>query len=144
MVLYILIFMIIYILIWERLNIPLKVHGATGFQQKSIKGCKLVNCVGRILTMDNLCKWGITIVDWLFLCKASSNNLGDHLLLYYLVARELWSFVFFLFVVKWVKSRTVVDFLACWNGKHGHHANNMIWNSIAPSIMQIIQRKKNS
>ena len=47
-------------------------------------------------------------MDWLFLCKAR-----DHLLLYYLAARVLWSFVFYLFGVKWVKSRSVVDLLAC-------------------------------
>jgi len=45
------------------------------------------------------------------------------ILLHCSIALELWSMVFTLFGIYWVKPKTVVEFLACWQGKFGSHRN---------------------
>jgi hypothetical protein len=44
--------------------------------------------VGNILTLDNLRKRKVIVVDWCCMCKRSGESM-DHLLLYYEIAREL-------------------------------------------------------
>lgn len=45
--------------------------------------------LGKILTMDNLRKMHIIVVDWYCICKMSRETI-DHLLLYCEVTRDLW------------------------------------------------------
>ena len=54
--------------------------------------------LGKLLTMDNLRKRHLIIVDWCYLCKQSGESV-DHLLLHCSMARELWSMAFGLFGV---------------------------------------------
>uniref|UniRef100_A0A2N9J6H2 Reverse transcriptase zinc-binding domain-containing protein n=1 Tax=Fagus sylvatica TaxID=28930 RepID=A0A2N9J6H2_FAGSY len=56
---------------------------------------------GKILTMDNLRKRHICIVDWCCMCKHSGES-PNHLLLHCEMAQSLWSMVFCLFGVVWV------------------------------------------
>lgn len=55
--------------------------------------------LGRILTVDNLIKRKVIIVDWCCMCKRTGETV-DHILLHCDVARELWLFVFSLFGVQ--------------------------------------------
>ena len=57
--------------------------------------------LGKLLTIDNLRKRHLIIVDWCCLCKTSGESV-DHLLLHCSLAWELWSMVFGLFGVCWV------------------------------------------
>ena len=60
------------------------------------------------------------------MCKCN-NETVDHLFLYCLVAMDLWVMVFGLFGVCWVMPKSVVELLAFWQGRFGHHRNGYIW-----------------
>ena len=80
--------------------------------------------MGTILTIGNLCKKKVLILDWCYMCK--SNGVVDHILLYCPIVYELWSMVFTLFGIHWAMPKTVVELLACWQGNFGHHCNGVI------------------
>jgi hypothetical protein len=71
----------------------------------------------KILTLDNLRKGQVIVVDWYCMCKKSGES--DHVLLHCEVARELWNAIFSLFGVEWVIPRRVIELecLVGWNGK---------------------------
>jgi hypothetical protein len=73
--------------------------------------------LGKILTVDNLCK-RVVVVGWCCMCKKIGKSI-DHLLLHCDVAQDLWSAIFTLFDVTWVMLATVLDLLACWRGHLG-------------------------
>jgi hypothetical protein len=50
----------------------------------------------KILTLDNLQKMNVIVVDWYCMCKKSGESI-DHLFLRCEIARELWSSIFYLF-----------------------------------------------
>ena len=52
--------------------------------------------LGKILTIDNLRKRYVLVLDWCYMCKSCGESV-DHLLLYYPIACELWSLVICLF-----------------------------------------------
>jgi hypothetical protein len=68
--------------------------------------------LGKILTLDNLCKRGLIVVNWCCMCKRSGESI-NHLFLHCEVARTLSSVLFTLFGVKWVMNGKVLDLLAC-------------------------------
>jgi hypothetical protein len=54
--------------------------------------------LGKILTLDNLHKRNIIVMELCYLCKASRESI-DHLFMHYMVATELWSMILQLFGV---------------------------------------------
>ena len=69
--------------------------------------------MGKLLTMDNLRRWGYVVVGWCCLCKASG-ELVDHLFLHCPMAVCLWNFVLWSFGVQWVISTGLKEFLFSW------------------------------
>ena len=69
--------------------------------------------VGKILTMNNLWKRHIVVVEWCFMCKMC-RELMDHLLLHCPITYELWYMVFCLFGIHWVMPYKVSELLASW------------------------------
>jgi hypothetical protein len=57
--------------------------------------------LGKILTLDNLRKRHIIVVDWCCLCKKSGETV-DHLLLHCKIASALWNSIFGLFGLAWI------------------------------------------
>ena len=55
----------------------------------------------KILTIYNLCKRRVIIMDWCCMCKLGGESV-NHLLLHCKFAQELWNMVFTLFGVHWV------------------------------------------
>ena len=76
--------------------------------------------LGKIITLDNLCKIGIIVVGWYCMCKHSGESV-NYLLLHCEVAQALWSVLFSLFDVTWVMSRGLTELLACWYGQNGNN-----------------------
>ena len=55
-----------------------------------------IAALGTILTIDNLRKKKVLILDWFCMCKSNGESV-DHLLLHCPIVFELWSMVFTLF-----------------------------------------------
>ena len=47
----------------------------------------------------------------------------------------MWSMMFTMFGVFWVMLKTLVDLLACWQGRFGHHCNGVIWKAVSHCLM---------
>ena len=88
----------------------------------------------RILSVDNLRKRRVIIIDWCYMCKAHGKTV-NHLLLHYTVAQELWSLIFALFGIAWVMPRGVVDLLSCWSDRFGKSEAGAIWKAIPHCLM---------
>jgi hypothetical protein len=70
--------------------------------------------LGRILTLDNLRKMNVIVVDWSYMCKMSGESID---LLHCEVARELWVSIFCLSGVELVMPGKVIELLASWRGE---------------------------
>ena len=73
-----------------------------------------IAALGNIITINNLQKQKILILDWCCMCKRNGESV-DHLLILFPHASDLWSMVFTLFGIYWVMPKmlkTVVELLA--------------------------------
>jgi hypothetical protein len=86
--------------------------------------------LGKILTMENLRRRGIIVVNWCCMCKVDGESV-DHLLLHCPYAKELWDMIFGLFGLQWVMPKTVLDLMYCW---HGSVKGTPCFVSLKPSI----------
>jgi len=81
--------------------------------------------LGKILTLNNLQKRNIIVMEWCYMCKTSGESI-DHLFLHCMVATKLWSTILQLFGVVWVMPRSVKDMLGSWRGQNTNLANDSI------------------
>ena len=84
--------------------------------------------LGKILTMDNLQRRQIILVNWCCMCKNNGESV-NHLLLHCPMPWELCAMVCSLFGVHWVMLARVLDLLSCWQGSLGRHQNGVIWKA---------------
>ena len=102
-----------------------------------------IAALGKCLTIDNLWKMKVCILDWCYMCKCNGESV-DHLFLYCLVVMHMWSMVFGLFGVSWVMLQSVMGLLACWQGRFGHHRNGYIWLIAPHCLLWCLWRERNS
>ena len=95
-----------------------------------------------ILTIDNLVKRNLHLVNSCCLCRCDGETV-DHLLLYCKFANALWSEVFLMFGIQWVMPRMVVSLLCAWENYLGIHSSS-IWNMVPACLMWLIWRKRNT
>jgi hypothetical protein len=98
---------------------------------------------GKILTMDNLRKQKICIVEWCCLCTAGGES-PDYLLLHSTFSQDIWSLVFCLFGISWVMLDKVVDLLACWKGDFGKSQLALVWGAVPHCVMWLLWRERNN
>ena len=100
-----------------------------GFPWKSIRKQKIPSRVAffvwtatlrKCLTIDNLRKRKVWILDWCYMYKRNVESV-DHLFLHCPFALDLWSMVLALLGVSWVMLRIVLGLLWCWQGSLGCH-----------------------
>jgi hypothetical protein len=99
--------------------------------------------LGNLLTIDNLRKRNLIIIDWCCLCKQSGESV-DHLLLHCSLARELWSMVFGLFGVSWVMPCHVLHLWAGWQVSFGDTRNMVVWRMVPHCVMWCLWRERNA
>ena len=102
-----------------------------------------IAALGKCMTIDNLRKRKIWILDWCYMCKCNGESV-DHLFLHCPVAMDLWVMVLGLFGVSWVMPQSVFWFLACWQGRFGRHWNGYIWLIVLLCLTWCIWRERNS
>jgi hypothetical protein len=102
-------------------------HDITHFHWKSILWNKVPLRVtffawsailGKILTMDNLRKRHVIVIDWCYTCK-KNREIVDHPLLYCEIACALWNTIFNNVGLVWVMPSWVVDLYGCWRAQGG-------------------------
>ena len=69
--------------------------------------------LSKILTLGNLRKWQVVVVDRCCMRKRYGESV-DHLLLYCDMAYAIWIAFFSCGGLSWVMPRHVVDLYACW------------------------------
>lgn len=74
--------------------------------------------LGKILTTDNLRKYGIICLDWNQMCM-KDGEYRDNLFLHCEVTKTFWDKIFGCSGISWVMPRKVVDILACSKGIMG-------------------------
>jgi hypothetical protein len=67
--------------------------------------------LGNILTIDNLRKWHVIVMDKCCMCKRNGESTNH--LLHFDVAYAIWIAFFSCFGLSWVMPRRVVDLYAC-------------------------------
>jgi hypothetical protein len=83
---------------------------------------------GKILTLDNLKKKRVIVIDRCYMCKTNGESV-DHLLLHCEVARALWNAIFSRFSLFWVMPLRVVDLFACW-WTGGRSRSAVVWKIV--------------
>ena len=94
--------------------------------------------LGKNITIDNLHRRKVCILDWCFMCKRAGET-GEHLCEY---VRELWSMLFCIFGIHWVMPNKVSALLACWR-RNINTRQNLIWDAIPSCLMWLIWRERN-
>ena len=98
--------------------------------------------LGKILTMENLRKRRVIILDWCCMCKSSGESVY-HLFLHCPLACELRTMVLVMFGKTWVMPRDVVDLLCCWKGIRGNSEAGKIWKMVPHCLMWCLWQERN-
>uniref|UniRef100_A0A2N9FQZ1 Reverse transcriptase zinc-binding domain-containing protein n=1 Tax=Fagus sylvatica TaxID=28930 RepID=A0A2N9FQZ1_FAGSY len=99
--------------------------------------------LGRILTIDNLRKRRVLVIDWCCMCKSDGESV-NHLLLHCRIAQELWNLIFTLFETSWVMPSGVEDLFAFWTNTMGNSESGAIWKAVPHCPMWCLWRERNS
>jgi hypothetical protein len=99
--------------------------------------------MGKILTIDNLRKKNIIVMEWCCMCKKSGKSIV-HLLLHCEVAMEVWNMMCQLFGVMWVMLGSVTDCLGSWRTQKGNRTVLQTWRMVPLCVMWCIWRERNA
>jgi hypothetical protein len=99
-----------------------------------------VAALRKILTLDNLRKRQIIVINRCCMCKKNEESV-DHLLLHCEVACVLWSAIFGRFRLSWVMPRRVVDLFACW-WTGGRSRSAVVWKMVPCCLLWCLWRER--
>jgi hypothetical protein len=97
--------------------------------------------LGKILTLDNLRKRRVIVIDRCCLCKINGEYV-DHLLLHCEVARVLWNAIFSRFSLSWAMPLRVVDLFTCW-WTGGRTRSVVVWKMVPSCLLWCLWREQN-
>jgi hypothetical protein len=98
--------------------------------------------LGKIITLDNLRKRHVLVVDWYYMCKRSGES-ADHLLLRNEVSSAIWSVIFGHRGLSWVMFSQVVELFACWRELYGSPQSAVVWKIVSSCLLWCLWRKMN-
>jgi hypothetical protein len=96
---------------------------------------------GKILTLDNLRKKRVIVIDRCCMCKMNGESV-DHLFLHCVVAPALWNAIFSRFSLSWVMPLWVVDLFACW-WTGGCSWSAVVWKMVLCCLLWYLWRERN-
>jgi hypothetical protein len=126
-------------------------HGPSSFPWKGIWRTKAPPRVaffawtatrGKILTIDNLRRRGMIVVNRCWLCESDGESV-DHLLIHCRVTYALWNVIFSRLGLSWVMPSSVKELMACWCSG-GRTRNAVVWKMIPLCLMWCIWRERNA
>lgn len=88
--------------------------------------------LGKILTLDNMRKWDIIVINWY--CIRKKNKIVEQFHLHCKVASAVCNTVFDIFGIDYLMLARVLDLLACWNEQFGSHQCTLLWRMIPPFL----------
>jgi hypothetical protein len=97
--------------------------------------------LGKILTLDNLRKKRVIVIDRCCMCKMNGETV-DHLLLHCEVAHALWYAILSRFSLSWVMPLRVIDLFACW-WTGGRSRSAVVWKMVPCCLMWCLWRERN-
>jgi hypothetical protein len=97
---------------------------------------------GKILTIDNLRRRGMIVVNRCCLCESDGESV-DHLLIHCGVANALWNAILSRLGLNWVMPSSVKELMACWCSG-GRTRSAVVWKMIPLCIMWCIWRERNA
>ncbi|XP_075654696.1 uncharacterized protein LOC142624842 [Castanea sativa] len=97
---------------------------------------------GGILTIDNLVKKNLPLVNWRCLCRRDEETV-DHILLHCQFASALWCEVLIMFGVQWVMPDTIVSLLFAWRNRLGTNSSK-VWNMVPACLMWLVWKERNT
>jgi hypothetical protein len=99
-----------------------------------------VAALGKILTLDNIRKRRVIMIDKCCMCKKNGEFM-DHLLLHCEVACILWNAIFSHSNLSWVMPRRVVDLFACW-WTGGCSRSAVVWKTVPCCLLWCLWREQ--
>jgi hypothetical protein len=96
----------------------------------------------KILTLDNLRKQHVIVINICYMCKKTGESV-DHLLLHCDVASALWSSLFSRFRMSWVMPRWVIDLLTRW-WFSGRPRSAAVWKMTPICFFWCLWRERNN
>jgi hypothetical protein len=101
----------------------------------------LVGTLGKILTLDNLRRRHVIIINRCCMCKRHEKSV-DHLLLHCETACALWNTIFSRFELSWVMPSRAIDLFACW-GIGGRSRSAVVWKMVPSCLLWCLWRERN-
>ena len=93
----------------------------------------------KILTIDNLRRQGLTLVNWCCLCK-KSEEIVNHLFIHCEFTSEIWHLVLVLFGVSWAMLGNILELLKCWKMQGRRQFTEAIWKVILTCVEHLERR----
>jgi hypothetical protein len=97
--------------------------------------------LGKILTLDNLKKRPVVVINRCFMCK-KDGELVDYLL-HCEVAYALWCNIFSRLGLSWVIPSSVLDLCGCWCSS-GRTRSAVVWKMVSICFFWSIWRERNN
>jgi hypothetical protein len=97
--------------------------------------------LGKILTLDNLRKRNMVLINRCGTCKKDDGSI-DHLLLHCECTQFLWNAFFLRFGLAWAMPHGVMNLLQCW-WSGGHSQSAVVWKMVPLCIMWCLWSERN-
>ena len=97
---------------------------------------------GKVLTLDQLKRRGMILVNRCFMCEEDEENI-DHLLIHCKRAQMLWNLLLSIFGISWVFSQSVLHTLLAWQGAAVGKKRRRIWLAAPLCLFWTLWRVRN-